>query len=178
MFGMVFLLLPVLVCAQTVEIKTSKGTITVELYADKAPNTVKNFLEYVEAGFYSNTIFHRVMKGYLVQGGMYGKNLEEKVTRPPIKSEEGNGLSNVRATIAMSRTNEIDSATSQFFFNVVDNKTLDSYGGGYTVFGKVTHGFNVVHNISQMRVSGKKIKGQSYMPVFTVFIYSISIKKE
>ncbi len=115
------------------------------------------------------------MKGYLVQGGKYGNNLEEKDTRPPIKSEAGNGLSNVRGTISMSRTNEIDSATSQFFFNIKDNKTLDSYGGGYTVFGKVTHGFNVVHNISQMRVSGKKIKDQRYMPVFTVVIKSISI---
>ncbi len=135
-----------------VVIETSVGDITVELYPDKAPITVENFLTYVKDGFYSGTIFHRVIRGFMIQGGGVTPDGQRKPTRPPIKNEAANGLKNTRGTIAMARTNEIDSATSQFFINTVDNGFLDHAGPdkfGYCVFGKVIAGMDVVDKIER-----------------------------
>jgi cyclophilin family peptidyl-prolyl cis-trans isomerase len=133
-------------------LETSLGNITLELYPDKAPDTVKNFLSYVESGFYDGTIFHRVIPGFMVQGGGMTPGMNEKTTRPPIKNEAANGLSNTRGTIAMARTQVIDSATAQFFINVADNNFLDHrdnsmQGFGYCVFGKVLEGMEVADKI-------------------------------
>src|SRR5688500_8447894 len=130
-----------------VDLQTSVGTITLELDANKAPKTVENFLKYVEAGFYDGTIFHRVIDGFMVQGGGFDSKLEQKETRPPIKNEANNGLSNQYLTVAMARTNDPDSASAQFFINLVDNSRLDhipNANPGYTVFGKVVAGEDVV----------------------------------
>ena len=139
-----------------VTIKTSKGNIEMELYADKAPITVENFLKYVEDGFFNNTIFHRVIDGFMIQGGGMNKNMEEKKTRAPIKNEAHNGLKNKKGTIAMARTSVVDSATSQFFINVKDNSFLDYKssspdGYGYCVFGKVTKGMDVIDAIRSVK---------------------------
>ncbi len=136
----------------TVMLKTSEGDITLELYPEKAPKTVKNFLEYVKGGHYDNTIFHRVINGFMIQGGGFTENLTQKPTNEPIKNEANNGLSNKRGTIAMARTQVVDSATAQFFINVVDNNFLDYKGDnpheyGYCVFGHVTDGMDVIDKI-------------------------------
>jgi len=136
-----------------VQIKTSKGDITLELYQDKAPLTVKNFLAYVDKNFYDGTIFHRVIRDFMIQGGGLTADFQEKAGLTPIKNEAANGLSNRRGTIAMARTNIVDSATSQFFINHVDNFGLDhkdntAEGFGYCVFGKVTAGLDVVDAIA------------------------------
>jgi cyclophilin family peptidyl-prolyl cis-trans isomerase len=134
-----------------VVIETSLGEIKVELFKDKAPITVKNFLKYVEDGHYDGTIFHRVIKGFMIQGGGMTTKMEEKKTRAPIKNESDNGLSNVRGTIAMARTPNPDSATAQFFINVENNSRLDRKTGpgneGYAVFGQVIEGMKVVDEI-------------------------------
>ncbi len=135
-----------------VMMETSKGNITLELYPDKAPVTVANFLSYVNSGFYDGTIFHRVIPGFMIQGGGFQKGMVEKLTLTPIKNEAGNGLSNTKGTLAMARTNVVDSGTAQFFINVVDNPFLDhrdntQQGFGYCVFGKVTDGMDVVDAI-------------------------------
>jgi peptidyl-prolyl cis-trans isomerase A (cyclophilin A) len=132
--------------AQEVVLETSMGNITVKLNADRAPISVKNFLEYVKAGQYDGTIFHRVIPGFMAQGGGYDTKMNEKATRPPIKNEHGNGLTNRRGTIAMARTNDPNSATSQFFINVKNNDFLDR-GDGYAVFGDVLDGMDVVDKI-------------------------------
>jgi peptidyl-prolyl cis-trans isomerase A (cyclophilin A) len=133
--------------AQTVRLATSMGDIVVELDAAKAPKTVDNFVQYVKAGHYDGTIFHRVIATFMIQGGGMEPGMKEKATRAPIPLENRGGLSNVRGTIAMARTSMPDSATAQFFINVVDNQNLDSYGGGYAVFGKVVSGMDVVDKI-------------------------------
>jgi len=138
-----------------VEMKTTAGAITIELYPDKAPKTVENFLAYVDSGFYDNTVFHRVIKGFMVQGGGFTKGMKQKETRPPIQNEADNGLKNERGTIAMARTNQPHSATSQFFINLVDNKFLDHTGKGlrgwgYCVFGKVIDGMEAVDTIAKL----------------------------
>jgi cyclophilin family peptidyl-prolyl cis-trans isomerase len=125
--------------------ETSMGTITIELNAEKAPITVKNFMDYVDAKHYDGLVFHRVIPSFMIQGGGFEPGMKERKTRAPIKNESGNGLSNERGSIAMARTNVLDSATSQFFINVVDNKRLD--GAKYCVFGKVTSGMDVVDKI-------------------------------
>ncbi len=135
--------------------KTNKGDITIELNADKAPITVKNFLSYVDEKFYDGTIFHRVIKEFMIQGGGYTPDFHEKSTKAPIKNEAANGLKNSRGTIAMARTNEINSATAQFFINHVDNTYLDHRdstpaGFGYAVFGKVIAGMDVVDAIASV----------------------------
>ncbi|WDD94525.1 peptidyl-prolyl cis-trans isomerase [Burkholderia sp. FERM BP-3421] len=133
-----------------VQFKTSQGDIRVELYPEKAPKTVANFLDYVKAGQYSGTIFHRVIKGFMIQGGGYKPNFDEKPTRAPIPLESKNGLKNLTGTIAMARTSDPDSATAQFFINTVDNAGLDypnPDGNGYAVFGKVVSGLDVVKKI-------------------------------
>lgn len=137
--------------AQTVRLATSAGDIVVELDAAKAPKTVDNFVQYVKAGHYDGTIFHRVIPGFMVQGGGMKPDLKEKPTRKPIALESRNGLSNARGTLAMARTMVPDSATAQFFINVADNSFLDQPnardGNGYAVFGRVTAGMDVVDKI-------------------------------
>jgi peptidyl-prolyl cis-trans isomerase A (cyclophilin A) len=136
---------------------TSMGKITIELDAEKAPITVENFLKYVDAKFYDDLIFHRVISDFMIQGGGFDKDLHEKTQgqKGTIKNESGNGLSNTKGTIAMARTPDPDSAQNQFFINVEDNKRLDSAGGGYAVFGKVTDGMDVVEKIRKVRVSDR-----------------------
>jgi peptidyl-prolyl cis-trans isomerase B (cyclophilin B) len=136
-----------------VKIETSKGPITVELYRDKAPLSVDNFLTYVDEGFYDGTIFHRVIKGFMVQGGGFGQDMKKKPTHAPVKNEADNGLKNERGTLAMARTSDPDSATAQFFINHKDNDFLnhtskDQRGWGYAVFGKVTEGMDAVDAIA------------------------------
>ena len=133
-----------------VELETDLGTIELVLYADKAPKTVENFLAYVDSGFYNGTIFHRVIPGFMAQGGGFTFDFQEKPTRDPVENESDNGLSNERGTIAMARTSEPNSATSQFFINLVDNSRLDGSADkpGYTVFGKVLLGMSVVQQIA------------------------------
>ncbi|BFG73161.1 peptidylprolyl isomerase [Paraburkholderia terrae] len=134
----------------SVLLKTSEGDIRVELYPEKAPKTVANFLDYVKSGQYNGTIFHRVIPGFMVQGGGYTTSYAEKPTRAPIPLESRNGLKNMTGTIAMARTSDPNSATAQFFINTVDNAGLDypnPDGNGYAVFGKVTSGMDVVKKI-------------------------------
>lgn len=136
-----------------VTIETNNGPITVELYRDKAPLSVDNFLTYVDEGFYNGTIFHRVIDGFMVQGGGFGGDMKKKSTHTPVKNEADNGLKNERGTLAMARTNDPDSATAQFFINLKDNdflnhKSKDRRGWGYAVFGKVTAGMDVVDAIA------------------------------
>lgn len=134
-----------------VVLDTSMGPITIELDRARAPITVDNFLKYVDEGFYNNLIFHRVISDFMIQGGGMDDKLNEKRTHPPIKNESGNGLSNTRGTIAMARTNDPNSATAQFFINLFDkNRKLDNLGGGYTVFGKVIEGMDVVDAIAKV----------------------------
>jgi len=133
-------------------LETSKGNITLELDAKAAPNTVQNFLSYVQDGFYDGTVFHRVIPGFMVQGGGMNADMSDKTTRAPIKNEAGNGLKNLRGTVAMARTNAPHSASSQFFINVADNDFLNfknetPQGWGYAVFGKVAEGLDVVDGI-------------------------------
>jgi peptidyl-prolyl cis-trans isomerase A (cyclophilin A) len=133
---------------------TSQGDITLELYPDKAPKSVSNFLQYVRDGFYDGTLLHRVIPGYLVQGGLYNRELQPKRTRPAIPSEADNGLSNLRGTIAVARGADPNSGTAQFFFNLVDNRRLDFVGNqsgltwGFAVFGRVTKGMEVLDKIA------------------------------
>jgi peptidyl-prolyl cis-trans isomerase B (cyclophilin B) len=138
-----------------VKLNTNYGTITLELYPDKAPATVENFLNYVKEGFYDGTIFHRVINGFMIQGGGMEPGMKEKATKEPIKNEADNGLSNERGTIAMARTMEPHSASAQFFINVKDNKFLDHRsptpdGWGYAVFGRVVDGMDVVDKIKEV----------------------------
>jgi peptidyl-prolyl cis-trans isomerase B (cyclophilin B) len=138
-----------------VVMETSKGEIVLELYPDKAPLTVKNFLDYVDAGFYNGTIFHRVIPGFMLQGGGFSQDMQKKPTSTPVKNEAHNGLKNDRGTIAMARTQDPHSASSQFFINTVDNVFLNykgqtTAGWGYAVFGKVIKGMEVVDAISKV----------------------------
>jgi len=156
--------------------KTTKGDITIELYPEKAPITVNNFLSYVDEKFYDGTIFHRVIKGFMIQGGGFTPDFQEKATKPPIKNEAGNGLKNKSETIAMARTAVIDSATSQFFINHVNNSFLDhrdnsSEGFGYCVFGKVIEGMDVVDAIANAKTMTRS--GQSDVPRETIEIISV-----
>ncbi len=138
-----------------VNLETTLGNIVIELYPAKAPITVANFKTYVKEGFYDNTIFHRIIAGFMVQGGGIDKNGNEKQTHSPIKLESKNGLSNKKGTVAMARTNVPDSATAQFFINVADNNFLD-YGfrdDGYAVFGKVISGMEIVEKMSKVKTN-------------------------
>lgn len=143
-----------------IRIQTNKGVIELKLDEQKAPETAKNFLEYVQAGFYDGTIFHRVIDGFMIQGGGLEPGMKEKDTRSPIKNEADNGLKNERGSIAMARTNDPHSATAQFFINVVDNAFLDhrsatTDGWGYCVFGHVTNGMDVVDTIKGVATTNK-----------------------
>ena len=160
-----------------VVIETSLGSITVELFKDQAPVSVANFLEYVRDGFYPGTIWHRVVPGYVIQGGGFTATLEEKPTRPPIQNEATNGLTNRRGTVAMARTRTLRSATSQFFINLSNNPSLDHQGFapdvfGYAVFGRVIAGMDVVDRIGQVRTGEKD--GMEDVPLEPVLIKSIT----
>jgi peptidyl-prolyl cis-trans isomerase A (cyclophilin A) len=138
-------------------LSTSLGDITIELFAAEAPVTVENFLQYVDDGFFNDTIFHRVIPGFVLQSGGFTADMKEKTTRPPIKNEAGNGLKNERGTLSMARTQEINSATSQFFINLKDNAFLDhgTRDFGYAVFAKVTDGMEVVDRIASVATGNK-----------------------
>ncbi len=165
--------------APVVVIQTSMGNIEVELNTEKAPNTVKNFLQYVNDHFYDGTIFHRVIYGFMIQGGGFSKDMEQKSTREPIASEANNGLKNERGTIAMARTGNPHSATCQFFINTRDNYPLNhtaptTRGYGYTVFGKITSGMDVVDKIEVVRTQPKGFMDD--VPAQPVIIEKISVK--
>ena len=161
-------------------IQTSLGDITVELDQEKAPISTKNFLDYAESKHYDGTIFHRVIKGFMIQGGGFDQNMKQKATKPPIKNEAGNGLKNAKYTIAMARTNVVDSATSQFFINSVDNAFLDHKndsptGFGYAVFGKVVKGTDVVDKMEKVATTTRA--GMQDVPVEPVVIKSVTVVK-
>ena len=162
-----------------VVMETNMGTIVIELYEDKAPITVKNFLQYVDDKHYDGTIFHRVIDGFMIQGGGYEPGLKERKTRPPIKNESNNGLSNLRGTIAMARTSEPDSATAQFFINVKDNTFLDRANArdkvGYCVFGRVIEGMDVVDKIKAVKTTRKGFHDD--VPEKDVIILSVRRKQ-
>ena len=140
-------------------LNTSMGEIEIELEAEKAPVSVKNFLEYVESGYYDGTVFHRVIPGFMIQGGGFNEGLSQKKTRAPIKNEADNGLHNARGTLAMARTQNVDSATSQFFINHRDNDFLDhgTRDFGYAVFAKVVRGMDVVDQIAQVPTGNRSM---------------------
>lgn len=158
-------------------LETSSGDILLELFADKAPVTVGNFLRYVDNGFYDNTIFHRVIKDFMIQGGGLTLRMEEKATEAPIKNEGDNGLSNARGTVAMARTSDPHSAAAQFFINLVDNSDLDysaptEEGYGYAVFGQVAEGMETVDKIAKIKV--KEVGEHEAVPVDSVMITAAS----
>ncbi|MFM2011598.1 MAG: hypothetical protein RLZZ396_382 [Planctomycetota bacterium] len=161
----------------SVVMKTSKGSITIELDAQAAPKTVENFLNYTRSGHYNGTIFHRVISNFMIQGGGFTSDMNQKRTNAPIVNESSNGLSNKKYTIAMARTNVPDSATSQFFINVTDNDFLDKANSrdrvGYCVFGKVTSGSDVVEAIKTVATTTKN--GHGDVPVEAVTIESVEI---
>ncbi len=181
LFIVVFLLLAVPAWAAPLAmIETNLGTIRIELDAEKAPVSVDNFVKYAQAGFYDGTVFHRVIENFMIQGGGYDADLNKKETRPAIANEADNGLTNDRGTIAMARTNIVDSATSQFFINLKDNGFLNhtsksSSGYGYAVFGKVVEGIDVVDAIgsSETRALGPQFRDY---PAETVLIKKVTIE--
>jgi peptidyl-prolyl cis-trans isomerase B (cyclophilin B) len=158
-----------------VVIKTSKGDIKLELFADKSPITVENFLTYVKDGHYDGTIFHRVIDGFMIQGGGMDINMKEKETRAPIKNEAANGVSNKKYTVAMARTTAPNSATAQFFINLVDNGFLDknAQSAGYAVFGQVVEGANIVDTIGKVKKGSRA--GHQDVPSDPIVIESIKI---
>jgi cyclophilin family peptidyl-prolyl cis-trans isomerase len=161
-----------------VEMRTSLGTIVLELQPENAPLTVKNFLQYVNDGFYNGTIFHRVIADFMIQGGGFTTDMQQKKTRDPIKHEGGNGLKNQVGTIAMARTADPNSGTSQFFINVVDNQMLDFRGPGpqeigYCVFGRVVKGLDVVNKIRNVQTATRG--GHQNVPVQTVTIEKVTV---
>lgn len=159
---------------------TNFGAITLELYADKAPNTVANFLRYAKDGHYDGTIFHRVIPGFMIQGGGYTEDMQQKPTRAPIQNEADNGLKNTAYTIAMARTPDPHAATSQFFINVVDNPFLDyteptAQGYGYCVFGRVIAGQDTVDRISKVKTGVRA--GHQDVPLESVVIERVEIRE-
>ena len=161
---------------QTVEMQTSAGTLRIELDDEKAPRTVQNFLEYVRKGHYDGTIFHRVIQGFMLQGGGFDADMQQKPSAAPIQNEAGNGLKNKRYTLAMARTSAPHSASSQFFINTVDNGFLDftaesAQGWGYAVFGRVVDGTEVVDAIEKVRTGNKS--GHGDVPLDDVVIQRV-----
>ena len=159
--------------APRVQMKTNHGTIVIELNAEAAPKTVENFLGYVNEGFFDGTIFHRVIKGFMIQGGGFTPDMNQKKTKSPVPNEADNGLKNDRGTIAMARTMDPDSATAQFFINTVDNDFLNhqaknARGWGYCVFGKVVEGMDAVDAIENQKTGNKA--GHQDVPVETIVI--------
>lgn len=164
-----------------IKFETSCGDITLELYPDEAPITVENFIKYVEDGFFDGTVFHRVIPGFVVQGGGFLPGLKQKETKEPIKNEAHNGLKNLRGTISMARTSDVNSATSQFFLNLVDNSNLDFWaknpqGYGYCVFGKITEGLEVIDEIAKTETA--TVGFYQDVPVKDIFITKATIIKE
>jgi len=162
----------------TVTMETNKGVITLELDSGKAPDSVSNFVAYANAGHYDNTVFHRVIPGFMIQGGGFDTSMQQKSTNAPVKNEANNGLKNDKGTIAMARTSDPHSATAQFFINVKDNTFLDfksetPQGWGYTVFGKVTDGMDVVESIEGVPTGNKN--GHQDVPVTDVIITKVTI---
>ena len=163
-----------------VDLETSKGTIRVELDDAKAPASVANFLAYAAKGHYDNTVFHRVIKGFMIQGGGFEPGMKQKPTRAPVANEAGNGVKNKKYTVAMARTSDPHSASAQFFINVADNDFLNhtaptAQGWGYCVFGKVTEGFNVVDKIKAVPVANAG--PYQNVPVTPVIIRKASLEK-
>ncbi|WP_279342448.1 peptidylprolyl isomerase [Geotalea sp. SG265] len=163
-----------------VVMETSLGTVKMELFQKEAPISVKNFLDYTNEGFYNGTIFHRVIPRFMIQGGGFSEGLKMKPTKAPIKNEAGNGLKNDRGTVAMARTMMVDSATSQFFINVVNNEFLNHMdnsprGFGYAVFGKVIEGMDVVDKIAAVKTGMQR--GFADVPETAVVIKSIKVVK-
>ena len=160
-----------------VRLSTLQGDIVLELNADKAPKTVENFIQYVKDGHYDGLVFHRVIPGFMIQGGGFNADMQQKATRAPIALEATNGLKNERGTIAMARTNVPDSATSQFFINVVDNAMLNATGpgNGYAVFGKVTAGMDVVDKIRAVPTGSRGMHRD--VPTTPVTILKASLEK-
>ncbi len=161
-----------------VALDTTKGQIVIELFAEEAPGTVKNFLSYVESGFFVDTIFHRVIPGFMAQGGGFTADLKKKPTEAPIQNEANNGVRNERGTLAMARTGDPHSATAQFFINVVDNASLDHTsetprGWGYAVFGKVVEGMDVVDAIVAEPTTRRGM--QANLPVETITIEGAAV---
>ena len=156
------------------QVKTSKGSFTVQLFDKQAPISVANFLKYVDEGFFDGTIFHRVIPQFMIQGGGMKTDMSQKKGFAPIKNEATNGLKNKRGTLAMARTNDIDSATSQFFINLVDNDFLDHRPGnyGYAVFGRVDSGMEVVDTIAAVKTGNKA--GHQDVPTETITIESVT----
>ena len=162
-----------------VTMTTNMGDIRIELDAAKAPVTTKNFLDYVSDGFYDGLIFHRVIPGFMIQGGGFDSQMKQKGTKGPIKNEAGNGLKNKTGSIAMARTNVVDSATAQFFINVKDNdflnqKNTSADGFGYAVFGQVIEGMDVVHTIEKVKTGSRG--GHQDVPVEAVVINSVEVE--
>lgn len=160
---------------------TNKGDIEIELYADKAPVSVKNFLEYVNSGFYNGTIFHRVIKNFMIQGGGFTKEMAQKDTYDAIRNEADNGLLNDKGTIAMARTMDPHSATAQFFINLVDNDYLNfsgktPQGWGYAVFGKVTKGMDVVETIGDIQTG--RTNGMTDVPSEFIIIERVTVLEQ
>lgn len=163
-----------------VVVDTSAGPITIELFKDQAPVSVENFLQYLREDFYPGTIWHRVVPGYVIQGGGYTADLGEKPTRPPIQNEATNGLSNRKGTVAMARTRAARSATSQFFINLVDNPGLDHRGFapddfGYAVFGRVIDGWDTVTKIASIQTTTTR-DGMDNVPVTPIVIKSVTLR--
>jgi len=160
-----------------VKLHTNFGTITLDLDDKRAPDTVANFLEYVKSGFFDNTVFHRVIDNFMIQGGGFEPGMKQKAVRGPIKNEADNGLKNSRGTLAMARTNDINSATAQFFVNLVDNEFLDHAGPanfGYAVFGKVSSGMDVIDKIAKVATTNRG--GHQNVPAADVVITKASRK--
>lgn len=164
----------------TVEMKTNLGTLEIELYPEKAPKTVENFLQYIKDGHYDKTIFHRVIPGFVVQGGGFTVDFKQKPTRTPVEIESDNGLKNTRGTLSMARTSDPNSATSQFFINLNDNVSLDFRskslsGWGYAVFGKVTKGMDIVDQMAKVKTVSNG--PHQDVPVNPIEIQSVKVKE-
>ena len=161
-----------------VELNTSAGKITIALDAEKAPKTVANFLSYVKSGHYNGTIFHRVIPDFMIQGGGLDAAMKEKKTKPPIVNEGGNGLKNVKYSIAMARTNDPNSATSQFFINTKDNGFLNQSGrnAGYAVFGRVVKGLGVVDTVSNVKTTTKESGDRPGLPMQNVPVTAVTLE--
>ena len=177
--GLLLAASPLASAAPSVEMQTSLGKITLELDAAKAPKTVENFLNYARGGHYDGTIFHRVIDGFMIQGGGFGRDMSEKPTKAPIANEAKNGLKNLRGSIAMARRGDPHSATAQFFINHRDNASLDypsPDGWGYAVFGKVTKGMEVVDKIAKVKTGNRGI--HQNVPAEPVVIESVKVLSE
>ena len=171
--------LPVLAQSPRVELKTNRGAIVIELDQAKAPKSVDNFLQYVRSGHFTGTVFHRVMSDFMIQGGGFTPGMKQKPVRAPIAIESRNGLKNERGTIAMARTMDPNSATAQFFINVVDNAMLNfpgSDGHGYAVFGKVVQGMDVVDAIRKVKTGNSE--GHQNVPTDDVVIQSAAVRND